>query len=207
MDKSFREKIERNRKSYDKMVSKNTSGDSNNRRWNNNDSNDRKNYKPKTNKPKPITYEATFNANAVDPVEKLHHLESNITELQDFLIDVFEKENMYTYGINDIIEGVAAYLYNNFPRLFGAINARVKGSISANGFTVKLENGTELKFSVKYHIEKPKVIVDAFYISITFFNKPSDTSIEWLKQNNWNKKNFNEYKKFERKPRVNENED
>lgn len=206
MDKSFREKIERNRKSYDKMVAKTSNGE-NNRRRNNNDSNDRKNYKPKTNKPKPITYEATFDMNNTNPAEKLHHLQSNITELQDFLIDVFEKESQYAYGINDIIEGVAKYLYNNYPRLLGGINAKVKGSIAANGFSVKLENGTELKFSAKYHIEKPNAIIDAFYISITFFNRPSDTSIEWLKQNNWNRKNFNEYKKFERKPKVNENED
>lgn len=210
MDKSFREKIERNRKSYDKMVEKNK-GDNGNRRREDNkyasSNNDRKNYKSKTNKPKPITYEATFDIKKDDPEDVLHTIEDNVKELQDFLIDVFTEEDSYDYIINDIIEGAAKYLYFNCPRLVGGINAKVKGSISANGFTIRLENGTELKFSAKYHIEKPDAILDAFYCSITFYNKPLEDSINWLKQNHWNRKNFNEYKKFERKPRVNENED
>lgn len=207
MDKSFREKIERNRKSYDKMVEKSKS-DNRRKTYNGNiSSNERKNYKPKTNKPKPITYEATFDINKSNPADMFHIIRSNIKELEDFLIDVFYNESLYAYGINDIIEGVAKYLYSNYPRLLGGINAKVKGSIAANGFTIKLENGTELKFSAKYHIEKPHAIVDAFYISITFYNKASEESINWLKENHWNKKNFNEYRKFEKKDKVNANED
>lgn len=156
MGKEFKEKIERNRKNYEKME-----------RSMNNGSTVRK-------KPRPTTYEYFVEGN-MSTLNVLNEVGDNISEFTELANSIyFDPQNEVMY-FDKMISAVVDWFYNYCPHLQEKINVYNKLSIFSNGFIVRL--GTiELEVRSRYSIVDGVANIDSTTATITLYGKISQES-------------------------------
>lgn len=175
--KNFREKIERNRKNFEKM--------------------EKKAYTPKTDKPKPVTYEADFHS-ITDAFDNI----GAIIDFNDFINAVNVSPAADLNYFDSILHNVAEFMLKRTPQLQHKRNIHTKFSISVNGFSVKFENNTGLDVTANYSIVDGVAEILSVHCAITIYGKVHpDTLAVFNKSDIWKKKMFNKKpSNFQKKP-------
>lgn len=194
MDKSFKEKINANR-------NKNFGFEKEGR-------GERK-YSPKTNKPRPTTYERTFDG-AFSYNEALTTVANEIIELKSFINNIYVEEESYDNWFDESIYAVANYMAEYAPALQTKQFIHTKYSISVNGFSVRLENNITLDVHCKYQINDGVATILNTTVALTTHGKVSKESYVNLtgEESQWKKKEYNKRSNFisNRKPKEEEKE-
>ena len=148
----------------------------------------KKTYAPKTNKPKPTTYEAKF----MDVRCALSNVYNVSSELKDFIDYIYDLNNPITENwFDDMLHKVGEYMLKRSPQLQQKRNIHAKYSISVNGFSIKLENNIGFDLSAKYHVVDDIAQIDEVYCAITVYGKVNPSTIVMLNESDmWNKKEF-----------------
>lgn len=180
--KAFKEKIESNRnkafsgekKKYNKKPQQPRS--------------EKKHYTPKTNKPKPVTYEATFESVRL----ALTTIKGASTELKDFVDYIFDlNQPTPNTWFDDMLHKVGEYMLKRTPQLLQKRNIHAKYTISVNGFSIKTEDNIGLEMNVKYTVENNIVTLGDVYCAITIYGKVSPATTIMLEESDtWKKKEF-----------------
>lgn len=195
MDKSFKEKINANR-------NKNFGFEKEGR-------GERK-YSPKTNKPRPITYERTFEGE-FSYNEALTTVANEINELNEFIGSIYFNEESYENNwFDESIYAVAKYMAEYAPALHSKQFIHTKYAISVNGFSVRLENNITLDVHCKYQINDGAATILSTTVALTTHGKVSKESYVNLtgEESRWKKKEYNKRSNFtgNRKPKEEEKE-
>lgn len=194
--KAFKQKIESNRnkafggekKRYDKKPSYNQQP------------REKKTYTPKTSKPKPVTYEATFDCvrNAFTQVK-----ETSI-ELRDFIDYIFDLDGKTQPNwFDDMLHKVGEYMLKRTPQLLQKRNIHAKYTISVNGFSIKTEDNVGLELNVKYTVEDGIITLGDVYCAFTVYGKVAPGTTVMLEESDvWKKKEFKKKPSgnFQKKP-------
>ena len=200
--KAFKQKIENNRnkafgdekKKYDKKPQQPRG--------------ERKPYTPKTTKPKPTTYEATFD-NVVQALAKIKETSSELRGFVDYIYDF--DQPLLAMWFDNMIYKVGEYMLKRTPQLLQKRNIHAKYTISVNGFSIKTEDNIGLEFNVKYTVEDNNIVLGDVHCAITVYGKVSPSTTIMLEESDvWKKKEFrkkpaagNFYKKPYNKERNN----
>lgn len=188
MDKNFKEKINANRDKNFGM--------------------ERKRYSPKTNKPRPTTYEAVFEGE-YSYNDALRKIAEHFLEFKKFVNAVYFAEESCDNWFDESIYAVAKYMAEYAPALQTKQYIHTKFSIAVNGFSVRLENNMTLDVHCKYQIEDGNATILSTHVAITTHGKVTKESYValtgedsiWTKKEYVKKGNFNN-----RRPRMKENE-
>lgn len=176
MDKKFKEKLERNR--------------------NGNFGMEKKKYTPKTNKPRPNTYEMTIENGEASYNDALWIIKDHIPELSDFINSIFVSEDESSTWFDESISRVASYFTQKVPQLQSKQGIHTKLSLDVNGFSVRFEDNITFDIHCRYNIEDGVAVITNAHMEITTHGKVSKTTYEYLKnrESGWTKKMFK--KKF-----------
>lgn len=156
MGKDFKEKIERNRKNYEK-VERNMNSDFTVRK-----------------KPRPITYEYFVEGN-MSTLNVLNEVGDNISEFTELANAIYFDPQNETMYFDKMISAVVDWFYNYCPHLQEKINVYNKLSVFSNGFIVRL--GTiELEVRSRYSIVDGVANIDSTTATITLYGKISQES-------------------------------
>ena len=149
---------------------------------------EKKTYAPKTNKPKPTTYEAKF-MGVRCALSNVYNVSS---ELKDFIDYIYDLNNPITENwFDDMLHKVGEYMLKRSPQLQQKRNIHAKYSISVNGFSIKLENNIGFDLSVKYNVVNGVAQIGEVYCTITVYGKVNPSTIIMLNESDmWNKKEF-----------------
>lgn len=149
---------------------------------------EKKTYAPKTNKPKPTTYEAKF----MDVKCALSNVYNVSSELKDFIDHIYDLNNPITENwFDDMLHKVGEYMLKRSPQLQQKRNIHAKYSISVNGFSIKLENNIGFDLSAKYNVVNSVAQIGEVYCAITVYGKVNPSTIVMLNESDmWNKKEF-----------------
>lgn len=187
--KAFKQKIESNRK----------------KAFGGSEKREKKSYSPKTNKPKPTTYEAKF----MSVRNALAHVCSTSSELKDFVDYIYDLNNPVTENwFDDMLHKVGEYMLKRSPQLQQKRNIHAKYSISVNGFSIKLESNIGFDLSVKYDVVDGNAVLGEVYCAITVYGKVNPSTTVMLEESDtWKKKEFKKpiHKKPYNKDRNNDN--
>lgn len=155
---------------------------------------DRK-YVPKTNKPRPTTYEIYINNGEASYNDALWLIKDNIPELSDFINTITVSEDQPKW-FDVSIARVASYFEDKIPSLQAGRNIHTKLSLDVNGFSVRLEDNISIDIHCKYHIDNGVASIISSHVMITTHGKVSKQTYEYLRdpENGWVKKMFK--KKF-----------
>lgn len=156
MGKEFKEKIERNRKNYEKMEKSMNNG-SNVRR-----------------KPRPTTYEYFVEGN-MSTCSVLNEIGDNIGEFKELADSVYfdpQEEKLY---FDKMILAVVDWFYNYCPHLQEKLNVYNKLSVFSNGFSVRL-GSIELEVRSRYSVVDGVANIDSTTATITLYGKISQES-------------------------------
>ncbi len=150
---------------------------------------ERKQYTPKTSKPKPTTYEATFDCVR----QALTNVRKTSIELRDFVDYIFDLDaKTQSNWFDDMLHKVGEYMLKRTPQLLQKRNIHAKYTISVNGFSIKTEDNVGFDLSVKYTVEDGVVTLGDVYCTITVYGKVSSgTTIMLDESDTWKKKAFN----------------
>ena len=146
-------------------------------------------YSPKTNKPKPTTYEADYQTVR----EALESAYNTSVELKDFIDYIFDLDNhkLEHYWFDDMLHKVGEFMLKRNPQLQQKRNIHTKYSISVNGFSIKLENNIGFDFNVKYEVSDGIAVIDTVHTAITVYGKVNPSTIIMLNESDvWKKKEF-----------------
>lgn len=148
----------------------------------------RKQYTPKTSKPKPTTYEATFD----NVRQALTQVRETSIELRDFVEYIFDFDGfLQSNWFDDMLHKVGEYMLKRTPQLLQKRNIHAKYTISVNGFSIKTEDNVGLELNVKYTVEDNIVTLGDVYCAFTVYGKVSPgTTIMLEESNTWKKKEF-----------------
>ena len=148
----------------------------------------RKQYTPKTSKPKPTTYEATFDCVR----EALTKVRETSIELRDFVDYIFDLDGKTQPNwFDDMLHKVGEYMLKRTPQLLQKRNIHAKYAISVNGFSIKTEDNVGLELSVKYTVEDGVVTLGDVYCAITIYGKVAPATTIMLEESDtWKKKEF-----------------
>lgn len=183
--KAFKQKIESNRnkafggekKGYDKKPSYHQQP------------REKKTYTPKTSKPKPVTYEATFEVVRA-ALEKVRDTSSELRDFIDYIYDLNNAPEPDTW-FDDMLHKVGEYMLKRTPQILQKRNIHAKYAISVNGFSIKTEDNIGLDLSVKYTVENNTVMLGDVYCAITVYGKVSPSTTIMLEESEtWKKKEF-----------------
>lgn len=192
MDKSFKEKINANRnKNFG--FEKETRGE--------------RKYSPKTNKPRPNTYERTFEGE-FSYNEAITTVAEEVNELHEFIGNIYFNEKQYDNWFDESIYAVAKYMAEFAPALQTKQFIHTKYSIAVNGFSVRLENNITLDVHCKYQIIEGVATILNTTVAITTHGKVSKESYVNLTGEGslWKKKEYNKRSNFTSNRRHKEEE-
>ena len=149
---------------------------------------EKKTYAPKTNKPKPTTYEAKFMGVRC----ALSSVYNASSELKDFIDHIYDLNNPIAGNwFDDMLHKVGEYMLKRSPQLQQKRNIHAKYSISVNGFSIKLENNIGFDLSAKYNVVNGVAQIGEVYCAITVYGKVNPSTIVMLNESDmWNKKEF-----------------
>lgn len=180
MDKNFKEKINANRDKNFGMGKK---------------------YSPRTNKPRPTTYERTFEGE-FSYNEALLTIAEEIPELKELCDNIYFGEEDYDNWFDESIYALSKYMTEISPALQTKQYIHTKFSVSVNGFSVRLENNISLDVHCKYEINNGIATILSTYVAVTTHGKVSKEGYvaltgegsPWAKKQFVKKGNFNNRK-------------
>lgn len=154
-----------------------------------------KKYVPRTNKPRPTTYEIYINNGETSYNDALWLIKDNIPELAEFINTILVSEGE-TNWFDKSIGRVVSYFEERIPKLQSGSNIHTKLSLDVNGFSVRFEDNISFDIHCKYHIDNGAASIISSHIMITTHGKVSKQTYEYLRdpENGWVKKMFK--KKF-----------
>lgn len=154
-------------------------------------------YVPKTNKPRPTTYEKFFDNGAASYNDALWTVMKDIPELEGFCDTIYVEDNT---GENDkwfdeSMKRVAAVLVDCAPELQNNKNIHTKLSLDVNGFSVRFENNITLDIHCRYEVVDGAAQIVSAHAMITTHGKVSKVAYDNLNET-WQKKMYKpKYKK------------
>lgn len=162
---------------------------------NGNYNNKERKYVPKTNKPRPTTYEMYFDNGEASYNDALWVIMKDIPELEGFCDTVYVAEESADNWFDESIKRVASVFLEQAPELQNNKNIHTKLSLDVNGFTARFENNITLDIHCKYEVVEGRAHVASAIAKITTHGRVSKEAYTALTEK-WQKKEFkSRYKK------------
>lgn len=155
-----------------------------------------KKYTPKTNKPRPTTYDLFIETGEKSFNDALDIISTNIPEMSNFVnfIRVPDDEETTLHWFDETITNVANYFGNivSKPQLYNKSYVHTRLSLDVNGFSVRFEDNVTLDVHCKYVIEDGSAKIISTKASITLHGKVSKQTYEYLRnpEHGWLKKSY-----------------